>query len=172
MPLPKDITGFSEPEKETQEKSEAFEIKKEIEAREKELEAKEEGKTEEEAKRRVAREKEIVSEPVITPPVQPQAVAPAKTLMQMEIETILSEGLQDVYKNLDEKQKKIFREKGEETASKIEKLIQKVKFRTREIINLIKKWLKFIPGVSKFFLEQEAKIKTDKIMALKEKQKK
>jgi len=30
-------------------------------------------------------------------------------------------------------------------------------------------WLKILPGVNKFFLEQEAKIKTDKILALKNK---
>ena len=36
-----------------------------------------------------------------------------------------------------------------------------------KIIDVIKKWLSIIPGINKFFLEQEAKIKTDKIMELK-----
>jgi len=29
-------------------------------------------------------------------------------------------------------------------------------------------WLKLIPGVNKFFLEQEAKIKTDEVLKLKQ----
>ena len=36
----------------------------------------------------------------------------------------------------------------------------------RKILKLIRSWLKLIPGVNKFFLEQEAKIKTDKIVDL------
>jgi hypothetical protein len=43
------------------------------------------------------------------------------------------------------------------------------KFKVKAIVDLIKKWLAIIPGVNKFFLEQEAKIKTDQIIALKQK---
>jgi len=32
---------------------------------------------------------------------------------------------------------------------------------------LIKKWLLLIPGVNKYFLEQEAKIKADEIVKMK-----
>jgi hypothetical protein len=32
-----------------------------------------------------------------------------------------------------------------------------------KVLTIIKKWLQTIPGISKFFIEQEAKIKTDKI---------
>jgi hypothetical protein len=58
---------------------------------------------------------------------------------------------------------------GEETVEKINSLLDKTKIKIGKIINLIKKWLKIIPGINQFFLEQEAKIKTDKIINLKDK---
>ena len=41
----------------------------------------------------------------------------------------------------------------------------------REVWKLIRDWLRVIPGASKFFVEQEAKIKTDRIIRIAEKQK-
>ena len=61
-----------------------------------------------------------------------------------------------------------FRQKGEETASKIEKLLLDVKVKIKEVLNLLREWLKVIPGVNKFFIEQEAKIKADRILNLHE----
>ena len=46
--------------------------------------------------------------------------------------------------------------------------MDKAKLKVKKVVNLIKKWLTMIPGVNKFFLEQEAKIKTDEIVKLKE----
>jgi hypothetical protein len=43
---------------------------------------------------------------------------------------------------------------------------------TKKIFVLIRAWLKIIPGVNRFFLEQEAKIKTDKILFVTEEEKK
>jgi hypothetical protein len=37
-------------------------------------------------------------------------------------------------------------------------------------LKLIREWLLIIPGVNKYFLEQEAKIKTDKIQQLYERE--
>ena len=56
---------------------------------------------------------------------------------------------------------------GEETASKIAQLLEAAKVKTRKIFDLIVKWLRIIPGINRFFLEQEAKIKADKILRLK-----
>jgi len=67
--------------------------------------------------------------------------------------------------------KKEFKRKGEETASKIEKIIHSVKVKIKEILHLIKEWLKIIPGVNKFFIEKEAEIKTRKILNLHKKEK-
>jgi len=51
---------------------------------------------------------------------------------------------------------------------KINTLLDKAKINLGKIASLIRKWLSIIPGVNKFFLEQEAKIKADEIMKLKE----
>lgn len=104
--------------------------------------------------------------PGISPP---PAASVSKSPTFKNIENILEEDLSDVYFGMSPKKQKEFKEVGEETAGKIEKLISAVKFSTNKVFNLIKKWLKIIPSINKFFLEQEAKIKTDKILSLREK---
>ena len=48
--------------------------------------------------------------------------------------------------------------------------MQQTKIQVKKIFILIISWLKIIPGVNKFFLEQEAKIKADRILDLKNRQ--
>jgi hypothetical protein len=84
-----------------------------------------------------------------------------------EIDKVLSEGLNDIYLKMSPAKRKEFRVKGEETTKKINNLLSQTKVKVKKIINLIKNWLKIIPGVNKFFLEQETKLKTDKIMNIK-----
>ena len=50
---------------------------------------------------------------------------------------------------------------------KIKLTMQKTRVKASDIFELIKNWLKMIPRLSLYFLEQEAKIKTDKILGLK-----
>ena len=88
-----------------------------------------------------------------------------------EIENIMEEGLEDAYKELTPVQKQEFKIKGEETALKIRNLIRQGKAKVKEIFQLILEWLEELPGVNKFFLEQEAKIKADKIMSVEKKEK-
>ncbi len=109
------------------------------------------------------------------PGTKPQAVPDlikekSETLKQ--IESILSEDLEDIYKSLPDNLKREFKEKGEKTASKIEQLVHQAKIVVHKIVDLIRRWLLAVPGVNKFFLEQETKIKADKILALAEKEKK
>lgn len=115
-------------------------------------------------------------EPVpIATPVVPPAPAPApppKDPMTQEIEAVLSDDLEAFYKNLPPDQKKKFKEAGERTAKSIREMMQKGKLHVRKVVDLIRNWLKLIPGVNKFFLEQEVKIKTDKILAIEEENKK
>lgn len=85
----------------------------------------------------------------------------------LEVESIMEEDLEEVYQRMDPDLKNKFKEKGEETATAISQIIKKTKVKANEILELIKAWLKLVPGINKFFLEQEAKIKTDKILALK-----
>jgi hypothetical protein len=80
---------------------------------------------------------------------------------------ILSDGLNDVFLSMTPKQQKKFQEEGIKTVNKINKLLSQTKIKMKRIIDLIRRWLKNIPKVNKYFLEQEAKIKTDKILNLK-----
>lgn len=99
----------------------------------------------------------------------PDLAVPQKSVVQKEIEDVLEEDISEIYQQLDAEQQRLFKEKGEETASKIAQLIASAKATARKIASLIIEWLKIIPGVNKFFLEQEAKIKADKILALHKK---
>ena len=67
-----------------------------------------------------------------------------------------------------EKQK-VFKEEGEKTTKKINILLDATKVNVGKIINLIKHWLSLIVGANRFFLDQEAKIKADKIIRIKNK---
>ena len=89
----------------------------------------------------------------------------------VKIEKILEEDLESFYFSMPPERQIMFKEKGEEAASKIEKMMEAGKSVARKILKLIRAWLKIIPGVNKFFLEQEAKIKTDKVVAMAEKEK-
>ena len=119
--------------------------------------------------------KEKIPQKVVLPPKAPKPAEKevpllAKSETRCQIEKILSEGLEEVYFSLSEAQKQEFKRKGEETASKIEKLMMAVKVKVKKVLGLIRDWLKIIPGVNKFFLEQESKIKTDKILDLRERE--
>ena len=85
-----------------------------------------------------------------------------------EVETILANNLSDIFVQMTPAQQEAFRQKGEETAQKIKTLLDTAKAKTKKILKLIRDWLKTIPGVNKYFLEQEAKIKTDKVMEIAE----
>ncbi|HLD31652.1 MAG TPA: hypothetical protein VJB37_02035 [Patescibacteria group bacterium] len=85
----------------------------------------------------------------------------------LKIEDIMSEDLIDVYRELDRVQQQEFKLRGEETAWEINQMLGQARIKTKKIFQLLLNWLKMLPGINRFFLEQEAKIKTDKILALK-----
>jgi len=85
------------------------------------------------------------------------------------IDNILADGLNEIFLKMNPDQQQEFKKKGEVTTAKINELLNKTKVKIRKIIELIKNWLKLIPGVNVFFLEQEAKIKADKILRIKDK---
>jgi hypothetical protein len=90
-----------------------------------------------------------------------------------KIEQIMEDGLGDLYNTMNYREQMAFKAKGEETAKSIFQLVyHKSKINVKKIIKLIRNWLKLIPRVNKFFLEQETKIKADKIIALAENDKK
>ena len=84
--------------------------------------------------------------------------------IHQEIENILEQDLEEIYFSMDGQTQEIFKNKGEKTTQGIIKLIQDAKATFKKIFKLVISWLKIIPGVNRFFLEQEAKIKADKIL--------
>ena len=89
----------------------------------------------------------------------------------VQVEKIMEEGLADAYKELTPVQQQEFKIKGEQTANEIRQLLKKTHVQIKKIFRLLLEWLKILPGINIFFLEQEAKIKADKIMALRHKDK-
>lgn len=114
------------------------------------------------------------SAPQGTPTLPPVASTPAPAKaqqrdipeLQRAIEHVLEGGLESIYRELTAEQQATFRAGGEETAAKIAALMRKVRVKVSEILQLIRAWLTTIPGINRYFLEQEAKIKADKILKL------
>jgi len=115
--------------------------------------------------------KEIIQPSSSAPISKTPFILKGKSEVLKEIESILSEGMEESYQSLPDDLKKDFKQKGEEAASKIEEIVNQAKIMVHKIVDLIKNWLMIIPGVNKFFLEQETKIKTGKILMLAEKRK-
>lgn len=113
------------------------------------------------------------SDGVVVIPAQPATATPVseKSPLLHDIENILEENLVPLYKELSQKQKQQFKTEGERTARTIEILLKKAHVAVIEIIRLIRRWLRLIPGINIFFLEQEAKIKAERILALKKEEK-
>ena len=84
-----------------------------------------------------------------------------------EIEKVLEKDLGDIYVSLPPEKQRQFKIVGEQTADAINDLFNKGKITIKKIVDLIRKWLSLIPGVNKFFLEQEIKIKADEILKIK-----
>ncbi len=59
-----------------------------------------------------------------------------------------------------------FRKEGERVTAQIVEMVRHAKVNARMVLKLLTDWLKLIPGVNHFFLTQEAKIKTDRILKL------
>lgn len=102
------------------------------------------------------------------PPKKEAGAVIIKSPTYKKIEKIMEEGLEEVYLKMSPSQQKLFKEEGERTVSKIERLLEAAKIKIKAIIKLIRNWLMLIPGVNRFFLEQEAKIKCDKILKIKQ----
>ena len=111
----------------------------------------------------------VVSPTTAAPSVQLAASTLPKDEVTLHIEQILEEGLEAYFEHLPPEAQAPFRKKGQEVAAEITKMVNKFQLKVQRAVLLIRAWLKTIPGVNAFFLEQEAKIKTDRIMSVKEK---
>jgi len=81
-----------------------------------------------------------------------------------KVEKIMEEDISEMYHRLPPYEQHLFKVKGEETAWAITKILAEPRVKVKKIIELLKGWLKIIPGLNRFFLEQAVKIKTDKIL--------
>lgn len=124
-------------------------------------------KEEEQTQPETVLQKPII-EPVMTVTPKPVLLAQTQDRLEKEIEEILEEDLADLYAAMPKEKQMAFKAKGEETRSVIRQLVQSLHINTKKIFFLIRAWLKMIPGVNRFFLEQEAKIKTDKVLFITE----
>ncbi len=97
------------------------------------------------------------------PPTQARSLSP----LERRIEDVLADGLEDFYRSLNPREQEAFRRKGEETAVAISTLLGQFKVKLSEILNLIREWLQSIPGLNRYFVEQTAKIKADRVLKLK-----
>jgi hypothetical protein len=102
----------------------------------------------------------------VKPPPASAPPAMVKEPVAATVEKILEENLDELYLSLPADKQQQFKVKGEETTNKITQLLREAKATFKKIFRLIFAWLKIIPGVNRFFIEQEAKIKTDKIIKL------
>jgi len=108
--------------------------------------------------------------PAPTTAVDTQAPRPvaqpkiAKDDVVIHVEKIMEEGLGELYAMLPEDAKPVFRKKGEDVAIEVSTMVRSLKFEVAKVLRLIREWLLTIPKVNRFFLEQEAKIKTDKLV--------
>ncbi len=94
-------------------------------------------------------------------------VTPIRDTISVEVEKIMEEGLRDAFVKLPPADREMFKIKGEQTAYQIRDLLRATHVKVKKVFALLMEWLKLLPGVNRFFLEQEAKIKADKIIALK-----
>lgn len=99
----------------------------------------------------------------------PHIIPQVRDQLTREVETIMEEGLADAYKELSPLEQQEFKIKGEQTAIEIRNMLRSAHVRVKSIFKLLLEWLKLLPGVNRFFLEQEAKIKAEKILTLRRK---
>ena len=149
-----------------------FEQKPVVEQKESQAESREDASRDGEQRDEAEQQAEPVQVKMPTAAEAVPTVAPVKDPVLVDIENLLSDDLTDLFLALPDEKKWEFKQKGEETASKIQEMVQGGKLKVKKIFDLIRDWLKIVPGVNKFFLEQEAKIKADKIMHYAEEQRK
>ncbi|OGF24797.1 hypothetical protein A2331_04165 [Candidatus Falkowbacteria bacterium RIFOXYB2_FULL_34_18] len=99
--------------------------------------------------------------------IMPVSVLQKHKEREKKIEEVLAQDLDEFYLSMGEEKRMEFKVVGEKTARTINTMIETGKVHAKKIIELIRKWLSIVPGINKFFVEQQAKIKTDKIMQIK-----
>jgi hypothetical protein len=97
-----------------------------------------------------------------------------KDQVTVEVEKILEEGLAEHWKTMPEALKPMFKQKGEQVAKAISQMIKQSitndlemkgakELDVADVMELVLEWLRMLPRTNKYWLEQEAKIKTDRL---------
>lgn len=115
--------------------------------------------------------KAVTSASLPTPASPSPSAPPVKDEATKKVESVLEEGLEETYRALDAPTQKKFRDEGERVVREIAGMLKKAKMKARKILELIRGWLRIIPHINRYFLDQEAKIKTDRIMHLSDDEK-
>jgi hypothetical protein len=97
---------------------------------------------------------------------QPVVEATQKDEVTVEVEKILEAGLGDYVPDMPEEARQRFLKKGGEVAAQLSVMVRTLNIHVSLVVKLLKEWLLTIPGVNKYFIEQEAKIKADQIIDL------
>ncbi len=109
-------------------------------------------------------------------PVAAPAAAPvlpvSKDPVTLGVEAVLEEGIIDAYRTMPAAAKVRFRKEGERVTVLLAEMVRSLKVNASKALSLISGWLKLIPGVNKYFLIQESKLKTDHVMRLAEEERK
>lgn len=167
MPNPKHLSVKEMIKKPFAKKELALKVEKEL--KEKEMRPEQIAETKIETKAEVIASAKQLEKLTKVPPLVVAAglMSEEEKKRQKQIEKVLATGLEEIYLSMSAAKQREFKLAGERTASQINQLLSQIKVKIKEIINLIKKWLAIIPGLNQFFLEQEAKIKTDEILKLR-----
>lgn len=91
-----------------------------------------------------------------------------KDALTKEIEKILEADLEDMYFEMPPETQLKFKLEGEETSNRIRQMMKSGVVKIKKVLSMIIDWLHIIPGVNRFFIEKQAKIKAEKILNLRD----
>lgn len=110
-------------------------------------------------------------QPVDLPTPQPVVLdaqpANPTTAQVQQVEEVMADGLGDAYAAMSPTEQQEFKRVGESTAAAIIEVLTSAKAQVQKVVTLILRWLRLIPNVNPYYLEQQARIKADAIINLK-----
>lgn len=115
---------------------------------------------------RVPQAERAPSDPAPAAARRAEAPADAKDKYRVRVERALEQNLWDLYFALPQGAREKFKAEGEAAAAALRAAIERKNVKPNAVLHAVNRWLRTIPKVNPYFLEQEAKIKTDKIMEL------
>ncbi|MBI5466667.1 MAG: hypothetical protein HY975_00415 [Candidatus Kerfeldbacteria bacterium] len=87
-------------------------------------------------------------------------------LLRRRIEDILAEGLEKTFRSLPAAEQSRFKTVGEQAAVRLTSEVKHRTPRLERLIMIVQSWLRLIPNLNPYYLEQEAKIKVEKILMM------